>query len=118
MPTPDETPRVPRSVLEEVKAIIEDVHEDFGHSILVTNQELHTYFRGLALDMLRSGREPNLMLDDFATGFLWMILIGREHAIRGYDSPLPRDDQEGKDLITDDMISNLLRAETEDDDGQ
>jgi hypothetical protein len=107
----DATPALPRSVLEEVKAILEDVHEDFGRSILVTNQELHTFFRGLALDMLRSKREPNLMIDDFATSFLWFILIGREHAIRGYDAPLPRDDAEGKDLITDDAISRLIDGE-------
>ncbi len=108
----NDLPTPPRSVLEEIQAVLEDVHEDFGRSILVTNQDVHTFFRKLAVDLLTSKRELNLMLDDFATTFLWFILVGREHAIRGYDPPLPRDDQEGKDLITDDAISKLIDGET------
>lgn len=104
-------PELPRSVLDEIKGLIGELNEDFGHSILVTNEELHTFFRQLTIDMLQSGRDLNLVVDDFATNMFWMVLIGREHAIRGFDSPLPRADKDAEDLISDEAISQLIDDE-------
>jgi hypothetical protein len=113
MSTPPTEPELPRSVLEEIKSVIGEVHEDFGRSILDTNEELHTFFRQLTIDMLQSGRDINLIVDDFATNMFWMVLIGREHAIRGFGSPLPREDKDAEDLISDDAISQLIDDEND-----
>ena len=111
-PSDDTTmPVLPRSFLEEIKALYGDVHEDYAHSILGTDPEVHAFFRTFVIGTMSSGRDPNLIIDDLATSFVWMIMLGREHATQGLPAPVPRDDVEGLDLITDDQISQLIDDE-------
>jgi hypothetical protein len=111
--TDNPVPELPRSVLEEIKDCLGEVHEDFEHSILRTPRDVHTFFRQLTLDLINSGRDVSLVVDDFATSMMWMILIGREHATRGFGPPLERDDRAAKDVVSDDMISRFLNGETD-----
>lgn len=112
--TDNETnPELPRSVLEEIKDLLQEVHEDYSRTILDTDQELFAFMRKLSLDMLISGHEPSLMVDDIATALVWMLMIGREHQARGFGSPLPREDSEGLDLISDESIINLIEGRLE-----
>ena len=104
----DALPHLPSSFLEEIRDLTGDVLEDYGQSILTIDPDVHAYYRRLTLDLLRSGRDINLIIDDVATGFVWMLLLGREHALRGLPAPVPREDAHAADLIRDQDISDLI----------
>jgi hypothetical protein len=101
----------PRSTVDEIRELFGDIHEDFGQTILEADPLLHNLMLSIVKALLESGRTLNQVANDLATQFTWMLLIGREHALRGYGSPLPRKDDFSAEMVSDDAIAALLNPD-------
>ena len=77
--------------LEEFDEVAADVAMDYRVTMRDLDEEVGRRVNDYLIEMIRiaDGDAPET-IRHLMSGMLWMFMLGREHAIRGYPSPVPR----------------------------
>lgn len=104
-----------RPFVEELREIVGDMIEDYRTTmdeISVPTREFMQKHVLLILD--RPGATSQEVIEALGDTLMWMILLGREHAARGYSSPIRKDDTDIDDLVGDDELADLIDGDDDD----
>jgi hypothetical protein len=105
----DNDPARMRSVVDELREIINDVHEEFTPALDGAPEELRVHMWGVTEAMFKaSSGDAAKLFDLFTTLQLLMLLAGREHHARGFASPMERHQDEN--LVTDTDIERFIEG--------
>lgn len=99
---------IPRTFLDELREITGDVVPDFADTLRQIDPRVQEMLSTFVLDAItKSEGNAQVHIEYMMSSMLWWFLIGREHALRGYPSPIHR--TEGVDDEVPDDISDLDR---------
>ncbi len=89
MPAAEHNPNP--ALIYEIDEIVTDLKSDLTGPTSSFGPEAAALFRQCALELYRNDRTPEQIIDDTAKAFAFWTLIGREHALRGYELHLHRE---------------------------
>jgi hypothetical protein len=94
----------PRSMFgAEFHEVAADVIVDYGSTMLDLDEQVGSRVNDFVIQLIRLGeQDEERVVFNLLSGALWMFRLGREHAGRGYGSPVPRGD--GESEIPDTLI--------------
>lgn len=100
------TEPIPRTLLDELKEIAGDLAPDLTATFPDMPEDVGRYIRQTIVELFRmSGDDVDLLLQHLSSLVMWLFMVGREHAIRGYPPPVGKSDHD--DGIVPDDISDL-----------
>ncbi len=99
---------IPRTFQDELREITGDVVPDFADTLRQVDPKVQEMLSTFVLDSItKSEGDAQVLIEYMMSSMLWWFLIGREHALRGYPSPIER--SEGVDPDVPDDIADLDR---------
>jgi hypothetical protein len=94
-PAPASSWAAPARFLDEFQEVAGDVAMDFRTTMTDLDAEVGHRVNDFVLELLRLGEDdPGETVRNLMSGMMWMFMVGREHGLRGYPSPVPRGDGE------------------------
>lgn len=99
-----DTPTTPRRFLEEFTEVFVDLQFDLSSTILELDPEVGRRVNHVVAELFKQGNgNPEKTMELFRTSFMWYFMAGREHALRGYASPVPKTDAGSDGWVPDDI---------------